>query len=1306
MRYTHARITSFAAGWLLMLAWPVQAAQWVFEGHLVPPEGRSVADYTVCLEYQEGRRQRPPADFLIEQAPGADGTFRIAVEPYRSQYWLFVRDREGRVAIGYPHLNASRDFDAIALRDDGELMGVLHTPDGEPAGDVHVQLERKLEARCSHYVEAGTVRSDAQGGFAFDRLHPGDYRLRVESERYTHAATDVTVTEDINYLELQLVPAASIGGRVTLSDGSPVAGMSVQADRRPSAVVTDAEGRYRLGGLGPETYRLRVWGESLAMENFDTLAVTLGREDVTAPDIVVVPVGALRVTLEREAPGEPLPERLAIALEARGERRHTFPFHAPLEDGVALFENLAPGNFGLRLQSEELGDVRTDVAIASGEITVLTLTLPEVFTLRGRVVDGAGEPLEGARAMYRSTPASTAMTGGRDSFANMISRHARSDAEGRFSLKGLPAGEGMLTVQSENRVPFNETLTLPAASDAERVFTLDEGLSVVVRIVDDAGDPVPGVTLRLSPEQPDQERQRLSYHASDTRGESDADGTVTLRALTPGRYRVSVDAPEHFGDFEPIEITAETERLDDLVLQRGLEITGSVTEADGRPITGARVHAHAMPTTAARGMQLSRQSETDAEGAFRIGGLPEGTYRVSIRDAGTYEELATLSDVPAGEDELMVILAPNYTIPLHVFAPDGSPAAGAAIAVASAGRHHRIRHAHDADNKTDGEGRTTIEVRGGSRYTLEARLAPWVEASSTLDLSEGRDAPEVVEIRMQAGVTIGGTVVDAGGEPRPGVYVTVADREAIQADAQGAFEMPGVGAGVLVLRVHADPERKTPLAVHRMLIEDTAASVPPVKIALPEPGAVRGTLRDAEGAPVSDAMVMLNAMSDGFSGHMGALQAQTAADGGFAFDSVMPGSYMIMAVQTGGRHGMMSSGMSSMRMIEVAAGETVVANLPETVEAAETVTGRITRDGEPLAEGRVMFIPLGEDGRMNMLAGMSMMNREPPVTDADGRYTAENLTPGQYLVIVAEGKDGHPFASDGAQLTASVTIEAGQSELDIAIDGIALRGIVEGTDGEPAAGAQVTVAPGSVDIMMQGMMSQAVETGEDGRFEISNLAAGRYRVTVVDDGREEAVSVTLDLDADETAEQTIRLAPGQRIAGHVSREPDGPIGHAFVMAFSADGNPLGGAGIDEDGSFTMDSVLPRGRYFVACLHQEFVAPGQFVEAGADAPLAFVLRPGGDIAVALTGDPDQVANRMLEISDGDGNRVERMTSTFDMGYMASMTRSLSLLPTDADGRTQVYGLPAGTYIVRLADSDVQATVTVRPFEQAAVELALE
>ncbi len=907
----------------MVIAMRESPAALMFEGRIVPPPERPASDYTVCLEHHEGRRETPPASFLLEQTPDDKGFFHMEAGPRSGGYSLYIRDDHGRALVGFPHLNSDRDFGEIPLREDGNLYGTVRLPEDNPGAGIALKLERKLEARCNHFLGAGETVTDTDGAFAFERLNHGSYRLQVGSEQFTHPAMDVEITDDFNYMELQLMAASSISGRVLQSDGAPAANISVQPDRL-TAVRTDADGRYRIGGLGPGNYHLRVRPETHAMVNFATIPVTVGSAaEVTVPDITVIPVGALQVSLEHELPGIALPDRLPIRLTVHAERRRrSFSFNAPVEKGAALFEKLAPGTYQLQLADSSLGSVNADVTINSGETTQINLLLPEVFALRGVILDEAGDTVPEARIMFQAPPGH-AMPRMRDT-ASMVHRHARSNRDGRFTLEGLPRGEALLTVQAERYVALSDTVTLPEER-AALSFTLSRGLTVGARLIDEAGDPVAGVTLQLRPDHRDTDRLTSRWGSGRLEAESDADGRLAIEALSEGLYIVTVDAPEHYADLEPLEISAGTVDLGDLQLNRGQAVAGIVTEADGAPVSGARIYLHGTRTPSGptkTSSFISRQAQTQNDGSFRIGGLPEGRYRVQITDSQTHEELVALSDIPAGSDDVFVILSAKKSLALHVFDPEDNPAADAAVNLQPEGTFTRISP-DTGTLRTDADGKLTIEIRSGKKYTLTVHKRPWIDEVQTLDLSTGRDIPERLDIRMQAGLTLRGTVLDAAKDSKPGLYVTAGDLDAVTTDAQGQFLIEGVAPGLVVIQVHADPEKETQLAIQRLMLKPQP-EIQEVVVSLPRPGILRGIVRDFNGDLLPNIAVFLNSMTTlGPGSRTRPYQTKTLDDASFEFATVMPGNYILMVPAPDDR-----GGMPLMRMVDIKPGETMTADLP------------------------------------------------------------------------------------------------------------------------------------------------------------------------------------------------------------------------------------------------------------------------------------------------------------------------------------------------------------------------------------------
>jgi len=154
------------------------------------------------------------------------------------------------------------------------LVGRVVDGDGDPVSGAAVQLFR---TGGSHDE---TVETDLDGVYRIPAEGVGSRQLQFlppsgsgfAPEWYDDAAgradaESVTLSEDgpgIRVPDVELLPAGSVSGRVTGSDGAPVSGIWVSAFT-PSGeqvgsrgtVETDADGRYRIDGLKPGAVRVR-----------------------------------------------------------------------------------------------------------------------------------------------------------------------------------------------------------------------------------------------------------------------------------------------------------------------------------------------------------------------------------------------------------------------------------------------------------------------------------------------------------------------------------------------------------------------------------------------------------------------------------------------------------------------------------------------------------------------------------------------------------------------------------------------------------------------------------------------------------------------------------------------------------------------------------------------------------------------------------------------------------------------------------------------------------------------------------------
>ncbi|NJM38892.1 MAG: hypothetical protein HC845_14075 [Akkermansiaceae bacterium] len=165
-----------------------------------------------------------------------------------------------------------------SLADGPRISGRVTGPDGAPLLGVYAYAYRWINGKWDY--ESG-AKTDAAGNYLIKGLNPGTYRIKFSGrdagyvDEYHHnsatldSATSITVPDrtTIAGIDASLAPLSQISGRVTGSDGSPLASIYVAAYRSidggwswQSGVITDANGNYRLKGLQAGNYRVSLGG--------------------------------------------------------------------------------------------------------------------------------------------------------------------------------------------------------------------------------------------------------------------------------------------------------------------------------------------------------------------------------------------------------------------------------------------------------------------------------------------------------------------------------------------------------------------------------------------------------------------------------------------------------------------------------------------------------------------------------------------------------------------------------------------------------------------------------------------------------------------------------------------------------------------------------------------------------------------------------------------------------------------------------------------------------------------------------------
>ena len=153
---------------------------------------------------------------------------------------------------------------------------------------------------------------------------------------------------------------------------------------------------------------------------------------------------------------------------------------------------------------------------------------------------------------------------------------------------------------------------------------------------------------------------------------TDAAGGYLIDGLADGSYRLYASDPggayvAEWYDDQPSVLTAQDIVLDtgnpaaqaDIALGGSGQVTGSVTDAVGEPIAGIRVSAYRQ---AAGAWPEQSSAVTGADGAYAVGGLPAGDYRIGFLDPGGVYAPEYHQDTPDFDAALALTLGAAATL--------------------------------------------------------------------------------------------------------------------------------------------------------------------------------------------------------------------------------------------------------------------------------------------------------------------------------------------------------------------------------------------------------------------------------------------------------------------------------------------------------------------------------------------------------------------------------------------------------------------------------------------------------------------
>ncbi len=571
------------------------------------------------------------------------------------------------------------------------------------------------------------TRADRYGQFEIDDTFRAPSDLRADAPHYS---LGFSPADRQHKTTIKLLPADRVlVGQVHDLAGEPIVGAEVRVHseyrKAKWSAVTDEEGSYRLGGLPAE----RLLAEAQKAPYFPLEKTFDSTFPLVRLDFELELGGKVlgRVLSDR---GVPL-SRVSILLDddVLGDSGDPRPIGFTGDDGNFVVGPLQAGSYLLVFEKEAFGRLEKQITLAKGqeELDLQNLEMAEEQPWSGRVVDEGGQALPKASIF--------AWISGRESLEEppLRSADAISDDDGRFEVLGLRSGQLVgLEIRVEGRPPVFRRVVIDKGSEKDWVVPPGAMLAVTVR--DPRREPVFFANVSFS--------CRGFCKTLETSRITDEEGRVRFPPLPEGEIELEVKS-ENFGVWRrKIELEdGQSRHIVVLLGEDGSALEGRIFAADGKPAAGYRVSIE-IPT------QQFATTRADAEGFYRLEGLPEGTLSFAVSPYGSaipvYQQKVELR-LP--QHQLDVVLPHKTLRALGVLVLDQEqrPLAGVDVAIALQGAEGGGPGSSAASGqRTDQDGVVIFRQLPAGEYFVGAAApdATWKGTGKTIKLD--RPSSELV----------------------------------------------------------------------------------------------------------------------------------------------------------------------------------------------------------------------------------------------------------------------------------------------------------------------------------------------------------------------------------------------------------------------------------------------------------------------------------------------------------------------------------------------------------------------------------
>lgn len=1056
-----------------------------------------------------------------------------------------------------------------------------------------------------------TTITDGNGNYTVSNLAPGNYTVRASLNNYETSLQSATVTATdtttVNFTLTQQ-PGSVVGQITDALTTQPISTAAVSVSILQSNVLVGSVLVDSDGNYSINGLSQGNYTLKISAPTYQTSSqgLTIYANTTTVANVALQPQpGAIAGTIIDQATNQPLVGATVEIMQG------SVIFESVLTDanGTYVANQLAPGSYTVRVSATNYQTGTQNATVLANATTSSNLQLmSDPGSISGTVTDSTGTPLSGAFVVIKK---------GNVSVGSVV-----TDASGNYSVPGLAPGTYSVSVSLTNYQSAFNSIAVTANATSQLSFALISQPGSCSGLVIDAitTQPIASATVDF-----------LQNGFIVATVLSDANGNYTLDGLAPGQYTIRATVVNYQIASQGVAIFSNQTTNVNFALQPFPgSVAGIITDSQtSNAIANASIQIY-------QGQVLISEGSTDVNGAYALSSLSPGNYTAVI-SAPNYQSLtqgfAVQSNAAAG---LNAALTAN---PATITGTVTDALTSALLANASI----QVLRGSTLIGSTlsDSSGLYTISGLALGSYTLSVLSTNYQSTTVSFIATASQTLTENIALNANPGSLSGNVTDSSTTTPLAGATVTIKQGAVVitsqVTDTDGNWIISNLAPGSYTIVIGATSYQTSTLGA---TVQPNFTSATTISLTA-NPGEVTGQVS-------SSSVGLSGATVDVLQNNVVVGSAITDNAGNYTINSLAPGSYSIRA--------------TSANYNTVVQGLVIASNQQTTVNLAlnpnpGSISGQIidSNSSQPLSGITINVI------RSNTLIASAL-------TDANGNYRIDNLSPGSYTLTTASAL--FQVATQGAIVSSNQTQVVNLSLLDQ--PGTLSGQITDQSNGLSLSGALISVLNGSNTLA-------TVLTDSNGNYVISGLAPGSYTVRVTLNTYQ---TVTQSALVSAAAVTSVNIAlqsnPGS-VTGQVKNTIGDPITGGSVVLHVIQGNVvLASTLTDSSGVYLIENLQP-GNYSLSVM-----AGGYQSSVGS-----INIQPGLTTTLDFTL-ASQPGNLAGTIQDSTGPIIGATIQVF------SNTTLLASVLSDSSGNYQISNLAPGQYVLHVIATNYQGvskTVTI-------------